>query len=104
MSERRMMDANLINLQRGPMNKWYSSEEISAGWDFLNLAFEHYECYDPRLPLWENLSRLIGMHMQDAMETEAQRQVNINSWFYDKESFKLGDLHIETTSGIITGN
>ncbi|CAB4142598.1 hypothetical protein UFOVP434_22 [uncultured Caudovirales phage] len=90
------MDANLITLQKGPLGKWYSTGEIDEMWDFLNLAFRHYECYDPRLKLSENISRLIGVHMQDAMETESQRILNINSWFYGKETFRLGDLQIDT--------
>ena len=94
------MDANLINLQKGPLNKWYSDKEFAELWEFLDLAFNHYECYDPRLTLQSNISRLIGMHMRDAMETESQRLININSWFYDKETFRLGDLQIDTRTRI----
>lgn len=75
------------------LEQWNEFREMI---DLLVEGFNHYECIDPKSTLKYNVSRLIGMHMHDAMEMERQRIININSWFYGKESFKLGDLHIET--------
>jgi hypothetical protein len=59
-------------------------------------AFGHYECYDEKLTMEENLRVLFSYHTAWAEEDFRQRMVNINSWFYGKESFKLGNLQIET--------
>jgi hypothetical protein len=84
------------NTLRGPFGTFYSEKEIAEVWDLLTEAFQHYECYDPKVRLVHNVRGLIGSHMLDAQEMERQRVINTNVWFYDKESFKFGDLHIET--------
>jgi hypothetical protein len=63
---------------------------------FLAEAFLHYEYYDYKKSLVENVQTLIGLHMNDAIEEYNQRISNTNANFYGKESFKLGNLHIET--------
>ena len=86
------------DILRGPFGKYYAERELREVWELLTEGFGHYECYDPLLPLKENVERLLGSHMRDAVETERQRVTNINADFYGKESFYLGDLHIETTN------
>jgi len=84
------------DLLRGPQRTYFAESEIRDLWEYLDEAFDHYECFDKSLTLKENISRLIGSHMRDAIETELQKQTNTNAWFYGKESFVLGDVKIDT--------
>lgn len=84
------------NLIRGPLGHYYTERELNECWKFLDEAFAHYECFDPSLQLWENMARLIGSHMHDAEEVLRQRMINANAWFYGKETFRLGEVKIDT--------
>ncbi len=84
------------DLLRGPQRTYYAESEIKELWDYLDEAFDHYQCFNKTLSLKENISALIGSHMIDSVETELQKQTNTNAWFYDKECFTLGDLRIDT--------
>ena len=87
-----------VDLLRGPQRTYYAESEVKELWEYLDEAFDHYECFNKTLSLKDNISALIGSHMKDATETELQKQTNTNAWFYDKESFTLGELRIDTTT------
>jgi hypothetical protein len=70
-----------------------NTKELS---DFLSEAFLHYNYYDYEKSFLENVQTLIGLHMEEALEQYKLELVNTSSWFYNKESFILGNLHIET--------
>lgn len=84
------------DLLRGPQRAYYAESEILELWAYLNEGFDHYECFNRSITLQENVSRLIGSHMTDAVQTELLKQTNTNAWFYDKETFSIGDVRIDT--------